>query len=283
MPIRVMEPDDIPVAMSVINQEGWGYTLPEIERMLRLEPGGSFLYGPKEPLGAITTVVHGSIGVIGHLVVSRKARGRGIGGALLSHAIDHLHSRGSDSIIVIATDEGCPLYSKHGFVVEREILCKHLMLGPGKMPLRPGRPELMVKTDLREVSDIDRELFGDDRSKLISLLYEESPGSCFKLVGAEGIEGFSMGRNTANGFDFGPWVCRTGSPKDAEELLDAALSTARQAKIYSGMFADNRAAVTITEKLPLFKMWSTKLMVLGKSRCYPHTDQLYGIAAFELG
>ncbi len=283
MQIRTMELSDIPMAMGVINQEGWEYTPPEIERMLRLEPDGSFLYGSEEPIGAITTIAHGRIGVIGHVVVSRKSRGRGIGGALLKHAVDHLRLRGTESVIVIATDEGRPLYSKHGFRVEREILCKHLMLDSSTAPKRPARPEPMLKSDLTEVCAIEGRLFGADRSHLIESLYDESRGSCFKLSGKDGIDGFCMGRRTETGFDLGPWVCSNGSSGDADELFRATLSTYGQGKVYCGMFAENGSAVDISGRYPLFMMWSTKLMVLGKSLCYPRIDQLFGIAAFELG
>src|SRR4030067_1123577 len=221
--IREMELEDLPIALDVINEEGWGYTPPEIERMLRLEPRGSFLYVGKEPVGAITTVVHGPIGVIGHLVVSRKVRGHGIGKALLSHAIEYLRSRGTDSIIVIATDEGRPLYAKHGFKVEREILCKHFMLGADQPRMPFSKPVPMRKSDLKAVSEIDGELFGADRFRLLDILYDETPEACFKLVTDEGLSGFSMGRKTATGFDFGPWVCRPGSYGDAEELLNSTL------------------------------------------------------------
>ena len=278
-----MLPQDLPIALSVINEEGWGYTPPEIERMLRLEPGGSFLYVTKEPVGAITTVAHGSIGVIGHLVVSRKVRGRGIGKALLSHAIEYLRARGTDSVVVIATDEGLPLYLKHGFKVEREVLCKHFMIDAAHARMPYSRPTPMRKSDIRAVSEIDRELFGEDRTKLMNVLFDECPEACFKLVSGQGLAGFSMGRGTATGFDFGPWVCRPEAFADAEQLLNATLSAAGQGKIYSGLFAENKAAVAIIDKLPLIRMWSTKLMVLGKSKCYRDIDQMFGIAAFELG
>ena len=99
----------------------------------------------------------------------------------------------------------------------------------------------------------------------------------------EGLTGFSMGRKTATGSDFGPWICRPESYGDAEELMNATLTALGKGKVYSGLFSDNKAAVAISERLPLFRMWSTKLMVLGKSRSYLQTDQIFGIAAFELG
>lgn len=283
MTIREMEPEDLPVALRVINEEGWGYTQPEIERMLRLEPSGSFVYIDKELMGAITTVVHGSIGVIGHLVVSKHARGKGIGRALLKHAIDYLRLRKTDSIIVIATNEGRPLYSKHGFKVEREVLCKHFMIENAHAELPFSKAEPMLRGDLKRVSRIDCELFGDDRLALISLLYDEYPQACYKLVEDKEIVGFSMARKTATGYDFGPWVCRPSAYHAARSLLNATLSACGPGKVYCGLFEENRPAVSITETLPLFKMWSTKLMVLGKSKCYPHIDQVFGIAAFELG
>ena len=281
--IREMRLNDLDAALRMINEEGWGYTISEMERMLRLEPVGSFVCVDNDPIGVVTTVAHGSIGVIGHLVVTRNARGGGVGRDLLNRALEYLRSRGCDSIVVIATNEGVPVYSKFGFKVQREVLCKHFMVEEIHTRIPFSRPAPMRKGDIKEVARIDAELFGADRLPLIQLLYEESPESCFKLAGDEGITGLCMGRKTATGYDLGPWICRPSSLQYAQELLNATLSAAGPGRIFSGLFADNSAAVAISEKLPLFRFWSTKLMTLGKPRAYTDVGQIFGIAAFELG
>lgn len=283
MSIREMELNDMSVVLKLINDEGWGYTSPEIERMLKLEPGGTFIWEDKEPIGVITTVVHNHVGVIGHFVVSAKARGKGIGRALLKRGLEHIQSRNADSVIVIATDDGVPVYKKHGFRFHREILCKHYLIDDSHTKLPRRRPEPMRRGDLETIAAIDSQLFGDERRKLVSLLYEESPRSCFKVVEEGWIVGYCMGRKTATGYDFGPWVCPPGELELATELFNATLSSFGPGRIFCGFFAENGTAVAIADRLPLFRMWSTKLMVLGKGRCYPHIDRLYGIAAFELG
>ena len=123
--------EDIQDALSLINIEGWNYSSEEIERMLNLDPGGSFLYGDKPPLAVVTCVTYGLTGVIGHLVVSRSARGQKIGRAMLQKAIDYCDSQGVDSILLYATDEGARLYERFGFRTLRRTHCTSARITEG--------------------------------------------------------------------------------------------------------------------------------------------------------
>jgi predicted N-acetyltransferase YhbS len=275
--------EDIQHALSLINIEGWNYTSEEIERMLNLDPGGSFLYGDKPPQAVVTCVTYGRTGVIGHLVVSRSARGQKIGRAMLQKAIDYCDSQGVDSILLYATDEGVRLYEKFGFRTFRRTHCTCASITEGAASRNGSVCELVKPDDLEEILEIDRKLFGDDRSKLMRMLLSEYPQHSFKLERDGRIVGFALGRGTSLGFDFGPWVCLTGDIADAESLLNATMSSFGAGTVFFAVFRDNPQAMEIADRVEKIRTWETRLMISGKDRYSSHIEHVFGVAAFELG
>lgn len=283
MGIREMKKEDIEFAAALTAEEGWFYTPRELEVMLKLDPHGSYVFEDGERLGFVTTVTYGETGVLGHLVVSRKGRGRKIGGSLLATAMDHMEAKGAKSMLLYATPEAVKMYQKHGFEPRGDIYCVHLDLH--KEHLRRVSPKCvpMNRKDLQEVSEMDSRVFGDDRRTLLAVLFDESQGLAFKMQRDGRIVGFSMARHDHIGYDLGPWACMSEDRADAEELFWAALSPMQEGTVYMGSFYSNPEALKIIEKVPKKRSWRIPLMIRGQSRYDKDMDRLFGIAAFELG
>jgi len=281
--IRILEPEDIDFALALTNAEGWSYTRGELERMLRMDPGGSFVCEDQKPLGFITCVTYGHTGVVGHLVVSKEVRGRRIGHSLLKSAVGYMSDRGTDSMLLFATNEGVGLYSQFGFVTRREVSCIHVAVGGDRKARTPTSCSLIARRDLPEIIEMDSQIFGDDRTQLIKLLYDEFPKNAFKIERDGRILGFSFGRATPSGFDLGPWVCSSGSQRDAEDLFKATVLSLGDGTVFFGVFPDNPQAVEISNSMRRVRYWRTHLMTRGKERYFAHIDKLFGVAAFELG
>lgn len=278
-----MEHRDIQQALTLINREGWNYSSEEIERMLRLDPSGSFFFDDGPSQAVVTCVSYSHTGVIGHLVVSKPARGQRIGRAMLQRAIDYLEGQGVDSIILYATEEGARLYDKFGFKSIRRAHCTFANTFQ-KTGLRVSMMcELVKPRDTAEIIEIDRKIFGDDRTKVMKMLLSEFPQHSFKLERNGRIIGFSLGRATPQGFDLGPWNCLTGSIVEAESLLYATMSSFGPGTMFLGIFADNLQAMKIAGGLSKIKTWQTTLMIRGKDRYSSHIENVFGVAAFELG
>lgn len=274
---------DIHQALSLINIEGWNYTSEEIERMLNLDPGGSFLYGDKPPLAVVTCVTYSRTGVIGHLVVSQSARGKKIGRAMLQKAIDYCDSQGVDSILLYATDQGARLYEKFGFRTLRRTHCTCANITKGAASCNGPVCELVERDDLEEILEIDSRLFGDDRSKLMRILLSEYPQHSSKLERDGKIVGYALGRGSSLGFDVGPWVCLTGHITDAESLFNATISSFGAGTVFLGVFRDNPQAMEIADRMEKIRTWESRLMIRGKDRYSSHIENVFGVAAFELG
>ncbi len=275
--------DDIDFAIWLIDQEGWGYTHVELERMLKLDPEGSFIYEDKRPLGIVTCVSYGKTGVVGHLVVSKEGRGRKVGQSLVTAAVEYLEGVGVESMLLYATPEGTGIYERFGFRTSRNVLCMNVHASPGPEPLPGCSCELIRPEDLADVISIDRELFGDDRSRILEMLHREFPEHCFKLVRNGRIASFAFGRKTPVGFDLGPWVGPSDNRAEAEAPLRAFFDAVGPNGVFLGVFSDNPVALSICETLVKNRVWNTALMVRGKGRYEKDIRRIFGVAAFELG
>lgn len=283
MTVRILKEEDLRFAVALTEEEGWFYTARELEVMLRLDPEGSFVFEEDELLGFVTCVTYGRTGVLGHLIVSRKGRGRRIGSTLVGMAVEYMESRGAESMLVLATERAVRLYEKFGFRIQDHVICMHSMFEKNDGHSRPEMCVRISDTDIAKVIETDRELFGDDRGRLINEIYREGPEHCFKLERDGRLVGYVFGRPDHIGYNLGPWVCLTENEGDARLLMDAALSTFESGKICTGSFATNKAALKIMKDLPRINEWRIPLMIRGARRYRGSTQKFFGIAAFELG
>lgn len=275
--------EDLDFAVKLTHDEHWFYTHLEIGRMLEIDPEGSFVYEEDgKRLGFITTVSYGRTGVIGHLIVSKEARRRRIGESLLLEALDHLSTKDLDSIMLYASGDGQKLYSRHGFTSRQQALVLHTQLEAQyvREGLKACAP--LTANDLPAVIEMDRELFGDDRSRIMKILFRDYPQGAFKLERDGRLLGFIMGRPDHIGFDLGPWECVSEDPKDAEMLLDALLPILGSGVLYIGTFTRNKHAVQVFTRIPKRFELEIPLMIKGEDR-YPGSDRVYSVSAMELG
>jgi hypothetical protein len=157
------------------------------------------------------------------LLVDREFRSRGIGRALLRQAIQHLDSRGVPCLKLDATPQGKPLYEKLGFVDEYEIERWELKREPPEP--KSGAPA----RHFAEILQLDREVFGADRSALLQALGEAAPEFVEVLVGPTGVSAYSFGRHGSHSDQLGPWVAKDES--GAGQLLDTFLGRSARASI----------------------------------------------------
>ena len=279
----VKDKGDLDYAVKLTHDEHWYYTHLEIGRMLELDPEGSFVFEERgKRLGFITTVSYGRTGVVGHLIVSHDARRRKIGETLLKEAIEYLEGRGVDSIMLYSSGDGQKLYSRHGFTVRQPALVLHTRLEKGNIRTKELKCDPMTAKDLPAVIEMDNELFGDDRSRVMKIMYRDYPQGAFKLERDGRLVGFIMGRPDHVGYDLGPWACVSKDPHDAEALFESLLHVLGQGVLYIGTFPKNDHAVRIFTRIPKIFELPVPLMIKGKDR-YPGSDKVYAVAAMELG
>ena len=215
--LRLMTIKDIPEGMRLKEIAGWNQTAVDWQRFLSASPGGCFAAECQgRVVGTSTTIVYeGRFAWIGMVLVDPDHRGQGLGTLLLQRAMQYLDSRGVRCIKLDATPQGQLLYQKFGFVSEYEV--ERWML------TREGDEKAVEETaiEIDDLLQLDRGIFGADRSGLLRSLTEEAPD--FTLVARQeaGIVGYTFGRRGALADHLGPWMA--GTEDVAAELLDEFL------------------------------------------------------------
>src|SRR6266851_2805185 len=102
--IRLMTVTDLPLGLRLSSQAGWNQTEADWRRFLDLQPDGCFVAEwDGTPVGTTTTSIFGSVAWIAMVLVDESVRGRGIGTALMRHALDFLDRCGIPTIRLDAT------------------------------------------------------------------------------------------------------------------------------------------------------------------------------------
>lgn len=120
--IRPMTADDLPLGMRLKSQAGWNQTQTDWRRFLAMQPEGC-LVAELDGVAVGTAVVTAfeSVAWISMVLVEQSVRGRGIGKALMSQALELAAELGCTSIRLDATPLGQPLYESLGFVPQYEL------------------------------------------------------------------------------------------------------------------------------------------------------------------
>src|SRR5262249_31790482 len=93
--VRLMTIADLPLGMRLKTQANWNQVEAGWRRFLALEPDGCFVAElDGVPVGTTTTCIFGDVAWIAAVLVDESLRGKGIGRALMEHALAFLDARG---------------------------------------------------------------------------------------------------------------------------------------------------------------------------------------------
>lgn len=102
-----------------LNDRAYGFGTDSFTRVLRTRPSGSLhVYVASddgEPVGCLTMTDHDGNSDVESVAVVPEARGRGISGYLLAHALVDAAERGNETSTLMATALGYPVYERVGF------------------------------------------------------------------------------------------------------------------------------------------------------------------------
>lgn len=207
--IRCMEAGDIPDGLRLCRIAGWNQIEQDWRRFISMEPAGCFVACcDGKVCGTAATVSYGDrCGWIGMVLVDPEVRGRGIGTELLKKTIAYLENAGVETQKLDATPMGHGLYLQLGFVDEYQI---ERWEGKGRGAGGPALG-LMTRDQLQLVCCWDREIFGADRTRLLTRIWEEGPAYSAVATRGTDILGYMLGRAGARAHYLGPWVALPGT------------------------------------------------------------------------
>jgi GNAT superfamily N-acetyltransferase len=258
---------DIPAAMRLKETAGWNQTEADWRNVLRLAPDGCFGIEVDGTLAATTTAVcfGRELAWIGMVLTHPDYRGQGLARRLMEHALAYLENR-ADWIKLDATDMGYPLYKKLGFEDESPI---------ERWSCRADFRQRGTAGPLSRLDEtLDRQAFGADRRKLLSVL-----GAIESTATAEG---YAMGRAGSKATYFGPCVAETSEA--ARNLVAEFLTRHAGETVYWDILPHNTDAVRLAKEAGFQPLRKLVRMARPGRAPLPHDDSLvYAIAGFEYG
>jgi ribosomal protein S18 acetylase RimI-like enzyme len=262
---------------------GWNQTPADWERLLSLEPDGCFLAEWNgAPAGTATTIIYGAgLAWIGMVLVHPEQRQRGIGRALLTQCIQHLHGRGVRCIKLDATPLGKQVYDSLGFRDEWTLTRWQREPGTAERIEVDRRIRGCIETDTGAVEKLDAAAFGVSRRKLVQALAEKS--HCALALESEPgrIAGYGLLRNGSQALYLGPVVAM--SSDIGTRLVDALVERGNRQNISWDIPDQNVAAVVragqhcFTAQRPLTRM------ILGENTEPGDPQMQFAIAGPEIG
>lgn len=173
--VRLMTAADLPLGLRLCQEAGWNQIVADWQRLLDLQADGCFVAEcDGEAVGTTATCIFGSVAWIAMVLVAESARGRGIGTALMEHALRFLDERGVATVRLDARPMGQRIYERLGFVEQYRIAHYEGML--------PANPRVQLVEDAsadcwEELMDLDEQVTRTERRRLLRRLFTEHPQS----------------------------------------------------------------------------------------------------------
>jgi GNAT superfamily N-acetyltransferase len=283
MNIRIMTADDIPAGVRLKEIAGWNQTEADWQRFLDASPHGCFVAEVNDKVcGTVTTIVfENRFAWVGMVLVDPEFRSRGIGTALLERGVQYLDDLKISTIKLDATPQGKPLYEKLGFVSEYEIERWTLQRAFPAGVRAPDWTALLASKLSPEILEIDREVFGADRSSLLKSLHTEAPGFTIFAWAQGFIQGYALGRRGAFADHLGPWMARTSGA--GQQLLETFLSRSSRQTLIVDYIKANQIAAELLERFGFSYARALTRMYRGINRFPGQPDMLCAILGPEFG
>jgi GNAT superfamily N-acetyltransferase len=245
--IRPMTADDLPFGLRLSEQAGWNQVEADWARWLDLQPDGCLVAEyENRPVGTLTTCVFGPVAWVAMVLVEASVRGRGIGRALMSRAIDDLDARGVRTIRLDATPMGRPLYESLGFVAEFTL--SRFEGTPRPLGTAPTGVAAAEEGHVPAMRDLDRAVSGTDREPFLRRLLAEQPGEGRVALDAGAVSGFLLGRPGRRAWQIGPCIA---SPEAGPRLLADASHRLAGRPVFLDIPDDHRDAHALASSLGL--------------------------------
>lgn len=233
--IRRMTAADVPLGMRLKEQAGWNQVEADWRRFMAIQPDGCFVAQlDGNPVGTAVGCVFGAVAWLAMVLVDSAHRGRGIGRALVEHALAFVEEQGATSVRLDATPHGQPVYAKLGFMRQYELARYAGTLNPGACQPRTN-PATQASIRVAREKDYDAVFALDfaatltDRRKFLARLFEERPAQVYVLDREGKIEGYITTRNGSAAVQVGPCI---GNAEAGARLLGDASRRLAGAQVY---------------------------------------------------
>jgi len=261
---------------------GWDYDEKEIGTVL----SSGKIFGHKNAEGKIVssaTIIpyDTSLASIGMVIVNKDFRGMGLGKEATKKCIESVSK--DTTIMLIATEEGKPLYEKMGFnTVDfvHKYLCENYITISKPLNNSDVIIEEFSGVDINEILKLDKDAFGDKRSHFLMNRIKQSE-KCLVVKDNNGtIVGYGVSILGPINLILGPIVAPDF--QTASFLIDK-LSSNHQGKLRIDVPSGNEEFMLILEKSGFVNVSQPPIMVINSFNMPPRNHTLFGIAAQIFG
>ncbi|MEK7833336.1 MAG: GNAT family N-acetyltransferase [Acidobacteriota bacterium] len=218
---RAMTAEDIPAGLRLCRLSRWNQSQRDWELFLTLSPAGCRVaVKADQVVGTVTTVSYQNcVSWIGMVLVDPAERLQGIGTQLLNEALNVLKDQ--PLVGLDATPAGREVYLKLGFTDECSLSRMETVVdGIATDENNPARP--MTEADFAQVCDLDRKVFGADRSRMLEWMFAGASELAWVLPREGNIVGYALGRHGFNFEHLGPVVAE--DVQTAKQLVSECLA-----------------------------------------------------------
>ena len=240
--ISILTKNDIRFAHRLTEREGWMHLESDLSRLSSFNQDGCLVAnynGNRAGILFSTTCNHYAF--LSCLIVDREYRNKGIGEALMAHAIEKLQSAGVITIELDGVFPALPLYRRLGF---RD---KYLSLRMTRPPHQAQlRKPFEVSFNPDEIICYDTDKTGLDRREILIRFLSEFKDQVY-TSGKSKINGYAVVRpRTGDYVTIGPLVA--DSLSIAEKLILKIIADYGSRHITIGLPETNQAAVEIIKR-----------------------------------
>jgi GNAT superfamily N-acetyltransferase len=259
--VRGMSAADVALGLRLTGQAGWNQTEADWRRFLDLQPDGCFVAElDGAAAGTTAAFVFGPVAWVAMVLVDEALRGRGVGGALMRHALAFLDGQRVATVRLDATPLGRPLYEKLGFMAEYTLLRYAGTVSGAPVPAEGPRVVRAAPEHLDRLIRLDRAVTGAERGRLLGRLFAEAPEQWRVAEGAGEVTGYLLSRPGANAWQVGPCL---GGPGVGPTLLADAWRRHAGQRVFVDVPAGHAGAVAAAEAQGLSVQRSLLRMVRG--------------------
>lgn len=267
VPIRIQQLTSEDVEhVAVLQPDGWG----DILTSIRFYCTSGFCHPLKATIddklvGTGTAIIHGTTAWLAHIIVHKDHRKAGIGTAITQSLIDLVHKTSCQTMLLIATTLGEPVYRKLGF----NVVTRYLFLDNGTLPEPTDKGNVVPFQQQYHdaLMQFDHRASGEHREMLFNTHLTDT-----KLFLDEGdVRGFYMP-------SLGEGLIIASDPHAGIELMKHKW---RQNKMFC-VPEDNKFSIDFLEQYGYQKIREASRMILGKTIAWDG-KQVYGRIGGNLG
>ena len=266
---------DLPLGMQLKALAGWNQLKADWEVFLNNDLQGNFVAEYKgKAVGTTATINYDQkFSWIGMVLVHPDYRNRGIGRALLNHAIAHARPYGA--IGLDATAAGAKLYRKLGF----QTSSKWIRMSRSPSPLYPKLDTSQAIRLFPAIITYDRQIFGANRAKLLQNIYQRNHQIYFSTQYGQ-INGYTLSRQGSDALQIGPLIA--DNEEVAQKLLLQMLNHHSENRFFIDTFIQSKSWIDFLFSCGFKEQRTFSRMYLGKSD-WGDLNRQFALAGPEFG